>query len=122
MTGFDPRISGVRSDLATTTAQLPSLFPQRFYTSSLLVTYDGASQFSSTIETSDELVDVRIIDFAHSTHRGLKDSTLHDGPDRGFICGIQNFVKILDRLKHRGPGNDSYSSDEEAESRDIEEK
>jgi hypothetical protein len=55
------------------------------------VTYDGASKFSSNVETSlsSELVDVRIIDFAHSTHQGLKDSTLHDGPDRGFINGIQ---------------------------------
>ena len=94
----------------------------RFYTSSLLVTYDGASKFSSSVETSDDLVDVRIIDFAHSTHRGLKDSTLHDGPDRGFICGIQNFVKILDWLKHRSPGNDDDSSDEDTESRVFEEK
>jgi hypothetical protein len=73
----------------------------RFYTSSLLVTYDGAAGQTSNDETSkdemsnDELVDVRIIDFAHSTHSGLTDSTLHDGPDQGFIHGIQNFILVI---------------------------
>lgn len=67
---------------------------------------------------SDDLVDVRIIDFAHSTHRGLKDSTLHDGPDRGFIHGIQNFVEILNELKYRNPGNDAFSEEEEIDDKD----
>ena len=103
----------------------------RFYTSSLLVTYDGADKQTSLNDASTDaqsndkidkktkpfdqkftefddrraksfdekefdkksfgqnLVDVRIIDFAHSTHKGLKDSTLHLGPDLGFIHGIQ---------------------------------
>lgn len=88
----------------------------RFYTSSLLVTYDGASNLG--MSQSDDLVDVRIIDFAHSTHRGLKDSTLHDGPDRGFIHGIQNFVEILNELKYRNPGNDAFSEEEEIDDKD----
>jgi inositol-hexakisphosphate kinase len=46
-----------------------------------------------------QLVDVRIIDFAHSTHKGLKDSTLHNGPDEGFIYGIENFISILEEIK-----------------------
>ncbi len=45
------------------------------------------------------LVDVRIIDFAHSTHKGLRDSTLHVGPDEGFIFGIENFIAILEEIK-----------------------
>jgi hypothetical protein len=40
-------------------------------------------------KSRQNLVDVRIIDFAHSTHKGLKDATLHAGPDLGFIDGIQ---------------------------------
>lgn len=45
-----------------------------------------------------DFVDVRMIDFAHSTHRGLKDSTLHEGPDRGFLFGLDNFIAILNEL------------------------
>jgi len=65
--------------------------------SSLLVTYDGSTK-SADCE-SLQLVDVRIIDFAHSTHKGLKDSTLHFGPDEGFIYGIENFITILEEIK-----------------------
>ena len=45
-----------------------------------------------------DFVDVRMIDFAHSTHRGLKDSTIHEGPDQGFLFGLDNFMKILNEL------------------------
>jgi hypothetical protein len=47
-----------------------------------------------------DFVDVRMIDFAHSTHCGLKDSTLHEGPDRGFLFGLDSFISILDELAH----------------------
>ena len=58
----------------------------------------------------EDLVDVRIIDFAHSTHKGLKDSTLHVGPDRGFIDGIQNFIAILNEIKE---ANNSEASQQD---------
>jgi hypothetical protein len=45
-----------------------------------------------------DFVDVRMIDFAHSTHRGLKDSTIHEGPDQGFLFGLDNFIEILNEL------------------------
>jgi hypothetical protein len=69
--------------------------------SSLLVTYDGSSRQSTrgTEMDASGLVDVRIIDFAHSTHKGLRDSTLHVGPDEGFIFGIENFIAILEEIK-----------------------
>ena len=68
----------------------------RFYTSSLLITYDGNF-------TKEPYVDVRIIDFAHSTHKGFRDETIHEGPDSGFAYGLKNLVKILDQVlqKHQ---------------------
>lgn len=44
-------------------------------------------------------VDVRLIDFAHSTHRGLMDSSLHEGPDKGFLFGLENFISILEDME-----------------------
>ncbi|XP_023325142.1 inositol hexakisphosphate kinase 1 [Eurytemora carolleeae] len=44
-------------------------------------------------------VDVKLIDFAHSTHRGLRDSTVHEGPDKGFLFGLENFIKTLEELQ-----------------------
>ena len=63
----------------------------RFYTASLLVTYDGNF-------TKEPFVDVRIIDFAHSTHKGFRDDILHEGPDNGFVQGLKNLVQILDEV------------------------
>lgn len=45
--------------------------------------------------TDDPLVDVRIIDFAHSTHKGLGDSVMYSGPDRGFLFGLENLIGLL---------------------------
>ena len=53
-----------------------------------------SSQAVST-STSKDLVDVRLIDFAHSTHRGLNDTCVHDGPDQGLLFGLKNFVNFL---------------------------
>ncbi len=110
---FDTRVDVVErlmerlQDLRTI---LQTLDSYRFYTSSLLVTYDGASESeenhdddevlleSSSQSSSPGVVDVRIIDFAHSTHRGLKDKIAHVGPDEGFIYGLSNFIVILREL------------------------
>jgi len=48
--------------------------------------------------TSGRVVDVRLIDFAHSTHRGLQDSVEHEGPDQGFLFGLENLVSILEAI------------------------
>lgn len=62
----------------------------RFYTASILITYDGREQPLN--------YDVRVIDFAHSTHRGLRDQVVHEGPDSGFIQGLKSFLRILEKL------------------------
>ena len=46
-----------------------------------------------------ELVDMRLIDFAHSTHRGLKDASVHEGPDQGLLFGLDSLVTILREIE-----------------------
>ncbi|CAL8403152.1 unnamed protein product [Arctogadus glacialis] len=46
------------------------------------------------------LVDLRMIDFAHSTCKGFRDDTaVHDGPDRGYVLGLESLVHILEDLR-----------------------
>ncbi|XP_013792330.2 inositol hexakisphosphate kinase 3-like, partial [Limulus polyphemus] len=41
-------------------------------------------------------IDVRMIDFAHSTHCELpSDRRLHEGPDEGYLFGLQNVIALL---------------------------
>merc|ERR1712122_335594 len=69
---------------------LAKLETYRFYTASLLVTYDG--------QMENNLFDLRLIDFAHSTHRGLRDPIVHEGPDSGFIQGLKSLIHLLEQL------------------------
>jgi inositol-hexakisphosphate kinase len=43
----------------------------------------------------EPLVDVRIIDFAHSTHKDLDDPVVYSGPDSGFLFGLENMIALL---------------------------
>uniref|UniRef100_A0A3Q2YZJ6 Kinase n=2 Tax=Hippocampus comes TaxID=109280 RepID=A0A3Q2YZJ6_HIPCM len=46
------------------------------------------------------LVDVRMIDFAHSTFKGFRgDTAVHDGPDRGYVLGLESLIQILEGLQ-----------------------
>lgn len=45
---------------------------------------------------SIELVKIKLIDFAHATYDGfMKDPVVHEGPDVGFIKGIDTILNIL---------------------------
>lgn len=45
-------------------------------------------------------VEVRMIDFAHSTFKGFRgDTAVHDGPDRGYVFGLESLVQILEGLR-----------------------
>ncbi|NWH86613.1 IP6K3 kinase, partial [Aegithalos caudatus] len=82
----------------------------RFYSSSLLIIYDGQERkesadhhlpFPKTHGMNPSRVDVRMIDFAHTTFKGSKSNpnpTPHDGPDHGYIFGLENLIKILQSL------------------------
>ncbi|XP_047202789.1 inositol hexakisphosphate kinase 1 isoform X2 [Girardinichthys multiradiatus] len=46
------------------------------------------------------LVDVRMIDFAHSTFKGFRgDTAVHDGPDQGYVFGLESLIQILESLQ-----------------------
>ena len=56
----------------------------RFYSGSLLVVYDGS--------TSSDLVDLRMIDFAHSL---LIQSTGEFDPDQDYLFGLERLIDVF---------------------------
>nr|CAB3256564.1 inositol hexakisphosphate kinase 1 [Phallusia mammillata] len=104
---------------------LKRLRTYRFYSSSLLIMYDGASTSGYDVElnTLDEIppdggdtadnqsdnpatedpkdrvrIDIRMIDFAKSTHQEMDSKYVHDGPDHGYIFGLTNLIKLLKEI------------------------
>uniref|UniRef100_A0A3P9PVY3 Kinase n=1 Tax=Poecilia reticulata TaxID=8081 RepID=A0A3P9PVY3_POERE len=66
---------------------------------------DGSGGSSSISQSSSDLrspaVDVRMIDFAHTTCRHYReDSVVHEGKDSGYIFGIQNLITIISELEN----------------------
>ena len=50
---------------------------------------------------SSELVDVRMIDFAHTTFSGyLGDELVHWGPDNGYLLGLDSLTQILNEIRN----------------------
>lgn len=95
---------------------LQSLDGFRFYSSSLLIIYEGKhrpvddvfnrqdSLDSETLtfykKVMDSPVKVKIIDFANAAHPDHKDdnNVYHEGPDRGFLLGLENLQEILEGM------------------------
>ena len=48
-------------------------------------------------------VDIRMIDFAKSTHRDMDSTVVHDGPDHGYIFGLTNLINILKEFHSSAP-------------------
>ena len=99
----------------------------RFYSSSLLIIYEGR-QFSSfddcensgSFESEDSmdcdsfnatmqsrktsLAKIKIIDFANATMPGVFEyDSIHEGPDGGFLLGLENLQEILESLVEDEP-------------------
>ncbi|KAM6186585.1 inositol hexakisphosphate kinase 3 [Rhynchocyon petersi] len=87
----------------------------RFYSSSLLIIYDGQEpperapgslhqQAPQTVRDCSPgnlaKVDIRMIDFAHTTYKGSRNElTTYDGPDPGYIFGLENLIQILQDIQ-----------------------
>lgn len=61
----------------------------------------SSSCSSSSSSGSSSLVDVRMIDFAHTTCRHYReDSVIHEGQDSDYIFGLQNLITIISELEN----------------------
>ena len=44
-------------------------------------------------------VDVRMIDFAHTTYGGFSGDRMRTGPDTGYLFGLKNLIRILEEIQ-----------------------
>ncbi|KAF2362485.1 Inositol polyphosphate kinase [Trinorchestia longiramus] len=58
---------------------------------------------STSVASSDSAcktkVDIRLIDFAHATHKGMGDATIYSGPDEGLMLGLKSLINIFTDIK-----------------------
>ncbi|XP_008065027.1 inositol hexakisphosphate kinase 3 [Carlito syrichta] len=108
---LEPILSQLRALLSVIRSQSS----YRFYSSSLLIIYDGQQPLArspaslhppeapQTAHSSSPggltKVDIRMIDFAHTTYKGSwNEHTTYDGPDPGYIFGLENLIRILEDI------------------------
>ncbi|VDN01877.1 unnamed protein product [Thelazia callipaeda] len=60
----------------------------RFFSSSLLIAFDGK-------KVEDPTIDVRMIDFAHSTCPTMMNEVKYSGPDDGYLLGLDFLIRLL---------------------------
>ncbi|XP_036990359.2 inositol hexakisphosphate kinase 3 [Artibeus jamaicensis] len=106
----------IRCQLQALLLVIRSQSSYRFYSSSLLIIYDGQEPLErapgglhpqeapQTTHGSSPRgfpkVDIRMIDFAHTTYKGSRNEhTTYDGPDPGYIFGLQNLIQILQDIQ-----------------------
>ncbi|XP_069980444.1 inositol hexakisphosphate kinase 1 isoform X1 [Penaeus vannamei] len=46
-------------------------------------------------------VDIRLIDFAHATHKGMGDAKKYHGPDEGIMLGLDSLIKIFQDIREK---------------------
>uniref|UniRef100_H0XDM6 Kinase n=1 Tax=Otolemur garnettii TaxID=30611 RepID=H0XDM6_OTOGA len=108
----------ILSQLQALLSVIRSQSSYRFYSSSLLIIYEGqepSERTSGSLHPQEApqvthsssprglaKVDIRMIDFAHTTYKGSwNEHTTYDGPDSGYIFGLENLIRILQDI-HEG--------------------
>lgn len=142
-------LSPVLRRLCDMKATLEDCESYRFFSSSLLIIYDGAAHKNYTCQCAEDRqsgedeevnmqndeqqdeeaqtlcfthspssaceassssvpeVDVRMIDFAHTTCKHYGDEgVIHEGQDSGYIFGLQNLIKIISELEDHSTSQD----------------
>ncbi|KAK7485352.1 hypothetical protein BaRGS_00023451 [Batillaria attramentaria] len=60
---------------------------------------EGALSGMQTSSLSRDLVDVRLVDFAHTTFAGFgHDTVVHEGVDHGCLLGLQTLIDIFTQI------------------------
>ncbi|KAI1708181.1 inositol polyphosphate kinase domain-containing protein [Ditylenchus destructor] len=72
----------------------------RFFSSSLLIAYDGdepakEERASTHSHYSHPDISLAMIDFAHSTFQGFMEDKLYTGVDEGYLLGMDSLITIL---------------------------
>jgi len=90
--------------LAEMKRSLEELRSYRFYSSSLLIIYDGCNQTAKNLAPN---VETRMVDFAKATNKKIskKDSQkskkelyVHEGPDNGYITGLKTLIQMFNEI------------------------
>lgn len=50
-------------------------------------------------DNSPEFVDVRMIDFEHSTYPGFLDDPTHEGLDHGYLLGLTSLIRLFSDIR-----------------------
>ncbi|KAM4701154.1 inositol hexakisphosphate kinase 3 isoform 2-T2 [Discoglossus pictus] len=110
-------LDSIISQLKSLRAVIEGQGSYRFYSSSLLIVYNGEEdtttrkghgcfqikQTQSACQGAEPgKVEVKMIDFAHTTFSGSRNSpAAHEGPDHGYIFGLENLVKIFSSMQEQ---------------------
>lgn len=80
----------------------------------------GECCWSGKYHTPHPRIDVRLIDFAHTTHSGFSEDRTRKGPDKGCLLGIRSTIQTLEEIlkEHTTEGSCS-EGDEKAVSNGI---
>lgn len=57
-------------------------------------------------------VDVRMIDFAHTTYGGFSGDRMHSGPDTGYLFGLKNLIRILVEIQEEYQKSSDFAGQE----------
>ena len=69
----------------------------KLFATSVLIVYEGDR--NRPIKKPKDLLDIRLVDFAHAYERNPKS---FNEPDYNTLFGLQNLVKYLEQLRDKG--------------------